>query len=108
MLLDPFGIDRRLRDVAKALARFRAEVREGRGTDHVFEDIGRYASSSLVGQQANDIRCCKIRVYIAPTAWCWRARTLPLKGPERATERCIETASSKRVPYAGTGGGDHG
>jgi hypothetical protein len=57
MLENPLGIDRRLREAARALRSFRSELRHGSGEDHAFELLGRRASAELVrelAENAND------------------------------------------------------
>jgi len=45
---DPFGVDRRLRDVARARVSWRRALRQGAGEDHRFTTVGAYASAELV------------------------------------------------------------
>jgi hypothetical protein len=52
MLEDPLGIDRRLRETARALQSFRSELRHGRGEDHAFEFVGRKISRELIAELA--------------------------------------------------------
>jgi hypothetical protein len=53
VLDDPLSIDRRLGDVARSLASFRAALRAGRGEDHAFELAGRFASHDLLRDLAD-------------------------------------------------------
>lgn len=53
MLQDPLGLDRQLRQTARALAGFRAELRQGRGADHAFDFLGRRASLELIRELAD-------------------------------------------------------
>ncbi|HEX6765635.1 MAG TPA: hypothetical protein VF103_09165 [Polyangiaceae bacterium] len=48
MLDDPFGIDRRLGEAARAWLAWRQALRRGAGADHRFERLGGFASATLV------------------------------------------------------------
>jgi hypothetical protein len=53
MLEDPLGLDRRLREAARARRAFRAALREGRGEDHAFEHVGGFVSRELLSELAD-------------------------------------------------------
>lgn len=70
MLQDPLGVDRRLREIARARALFRRALRSGPVTDHVFEGVGWRVSAELVDelQSAGDAD------PLAPAALRWAYR----------------------------------
>ena len=53
MLQDPLGLDRQMRQTARALTSFRAELRQGRGADHAFEFLGGRTSIELIRELAD-------------------------------------------------------
>lgn len=53
MFEEPLVIDRRLRDIARSLASFRAALRAGGGEDHAFELTGRFVSRDLLRELAD-------------------------------------------------------
>lgn len=70
MLQDPLGVDRRLREIARARALFRRALRSGPVTDHVFEGVGWRVSAELIDelQSAGDAD------PLAPAALRWAYR----------------------------------
>jgi hypothetical protein len=70
VLQDPLGVDRRLRDVARARAQFRRALRVGPVNDHVFEGVGWRISAELIDelQSAGDAD------PLAPAALRWAYR----------------------------------
>jgi hypothetical protein len=67
---DPFAIDRRLREVARAWLAWRRALRRGSGEDHRFEHLGAFASAELIreldGARAVD--------PLAPSLRAWALR----------------------------------
>jgi len=70
VLQDPLGVDRRLRDTARARAQFRRALRSGPVSDHVFEGVGWRISAELIDelQSAGDAD------PLAPAALRWAYR----------------------------------
>jgi len=70
MLDDPFGIDRRLGEAARAWLSFRRALRKGSGEDHRFERLGAFASSELV----RELRDASSLDPLAPALSRWAHR----------------------------------
>jgi hypothetical protein len=67
---DPFVIDRRLREMARAWLAWRRALRRGAGEDHRFERLGAFASAELVGE----LKKARAIDPLAPAQWAWAHR----------------------------------
>ena len=70
MFDDPFAIDRRLREVARAWLAWRRALRSGAGEEHRFERLGTYASSELV----RELFAARAVDPLAPALFTWAYR----------------------------------
>jgi hypothetical protein len=67
---DPFQVDRKLAETARAWLAFRRALRRGEGAEHRFEAVGRYASRELV----LELRAASARDPLAPALATWAHR----------------------------------
>lgn len=70
MFDDPFAIDRRLREAARAWLAWRRALRSGAGEEHRFERLGAYASGELV----RELYAASAVDPLAPALFAWAYR----------------------------------
>jgi hypothetical protein len=67
---DPFALDRRLRETARAWLAWRRALRRGAGEEHRFERLGAFATAELVGE----LEIASSVDPLAPSLWAWALR----------------------------------